>query len=176
MRRRILEQLFPWIGALVAPLLYFCFWGFLGIAPKADGIAKLTSGVLSLSGILVGFLATTNALMFALPDRPTLKRAKQLKAFSGLVDYLFFDLSVWFAAATTSLILVFSEDRINLHPLRLAIGLWIYIPALGLFGTWRTMSIYKYFLDILAAQEAASSKPVAISQESTGTPTGGTTS
>jgi hypothetical protein len=148
------ENAFPWVAATAAPVIYFGAWKLLSLVPSQAGIDKLVSGVLSLSGILVGFLATTNALMFAVPDRRALKLLKQLGAFSGIARHLFFDIQIWFIAAISSLVLIFTMDRLaSLHNLRVIIGYWLYLPAVGLVGLWQAMSLFRKFLYATAVQD-----------------------
>jgi hypothetical protein len=148
---RKFERYFPFILALIAPVAYFGIWRFFSHAPSRDGIGKLTAGILSLSGILVGFLATAEALLYALPDRRAIKFLREAGALSDLINYLFTDIMLWLITAITALVLVFIGGELRLGPLRNITGLWLILPMAGVFGLVRSMYIFAKFLRLSAS-------------------------
>lgn len=150
---RNVEKYGPFLLALLAPAAYFFFWRQTNHAPSGSGLSALTEGVLNISGILIGFLATAKALLFAVPDRRAIRFIKQSGAFAGLTDYLFLDIIVWLVTAISALVLVFAGEEMVLGARRVLMGFWVYLPAAGLFAFWRSMYLFAKFLRLSAQVE-----------------------
>lgn len=148
---RWFERYFPLILALIAPAVYFGVWKLFSHSPSTDGIGKLTEGILSLAGILVGFLATAQALLYALPDRRAIKFLREAGALSDLVTYLFTDIIVWLVTAISALVLLFVGGELREGALRIVTGLWLVLPMWGIVGLVRSMYIFAKFLRLSAS-------------------------
>jgi hypothetical protein len=148
---RWLERYFPVVLALIAPVAYFGIWRLVSHAPSLQGIGKLTGGILSLAGILVGFLATAQALLYALPDRRAIKFLREAGALSDLVTYLFTDIIVWLVTAITALVLLFIGGELLGSALRILTGMWLLLPMWGIVGLVRSMYIFAKFLRLSAS-------------------------
>lgn len=143
----------PYLLALVAPAVYFvAVWKF-SFAPTGESLEKLFGGTLDLASILVGFLSTSKALLFAVPDRRAIRFLKEAGAFAGLVGYLFGDIVVWLVTALSALALVFLQDQFSLPSLRVFAGLWIYLPAAGALAFTRSMFLFSTFLKRSATED-----------------------
>lgn len=142
------ERWMPFVLAVAAPLIFFILRRFSSFSPSEATLQTVTESVLNLSGILVGFLATAKALLFALPDRRAVQIFKESHGFEGLVTLLFSDIAVWLLSAITSLILMFVMDwkTVSLSDKQNAVGLWLYFPAAGLLSMWRSMRIFSKVL------------------------------
>ena len=157
---RSVERYFPLVLSFVAPLAFFGFWFGLSQPPSEAGLSRLTEGILNLAGILVGFLATAKALLYALPDRRAIKFLRDAGALSDLVDYLFVDIMVWLITAITALIFVFVGPELRVAVQRAAIGIWLFLPMWGVLGFARSMYIFTKFLKLSATSGDSNSATV----------------
>lgn len=149
------ERFGPFIVAAAAPAAYFGLAERFEFSPSAENLEKLVEGVLNLAGILVGFLATSKALLFAVPDRKSIRLLKEMGAFSLLVGYLFSDILIWLAVAISALTLIFVQGAMELETLRQIVGYWLYLPGVGVMGFCRSMYLFFRFLRFSSDREGA---------------------
>jgi len=140
------EFLWPYAAGLVAPIAYFFLWSQLSHAPSEESLSNAVEGTLSVAGILVGFLATAKALLFAVPDRRAIQFLKDSGGFEGLVRLLFTDIVLWLMTAVSALILFFAGTDMLLGVKRPLIGFWLYLPMAGLFAFLRSMMSFSSVL------------------------------
>jgi hypothetical protein len=151
---RRLERHFPLLLALIAPAVYFGLWKLHIYIPTCLGIAKLTDGVLDFAGNLVGFLATAQALLYALPDRRAIKFLREAGALGDLVTYLFTDIIVWLLTAVGALGLQFVSAGVQDNTQRITAGIWLLFPVWGVLGLVRSMYIFAKFLKLSSGDTA----------------------
>jgi len=139
------------VASLGAPAIYFSLWKAFGHRPSVEGLGNLTNGTLNLAGILVGFLATSLALLYALPDRRSIKFLRQAGALADLVTYLFGDIIVWLMTAISALVIICIYKDLTESFFRVLMGFWIILPGCGVAGFMRSMSIFAKFLKLSSA-------------------------
>lgn len=150
------ERWFPPVLAILAPGIYFGGWALFNHAPSSLSLSNLTKGILDLADILVGFLATSKALLYAIPDRRAIKFLREAGALSDLADYLFVDVMVWLFTAISALVLVFLDPDIMLPIQRIVVGVWLFLPMWGVLGFIRSMYIFAKFLKLSSKSPDAS--------------------
>jgi hypothetical protein len=143
------EKYTPCLLALAAPASYFYAWHGMSHGPSADSLNKVAEVIVGLSGIIVGFLATATALLYALPDRNAVQFLKETHAIDMLRGYMLTDVFIGLATAVTAIVLVLIGPNTKLFVMRVVVGWWLYLPMLSILGFGRSMFVLSSFLRVV---------------------------
>lgn len=128
------ERWWPYVGAVASAALYQFADNRFG-PELAVEVRGLTGDIVSVLGVLIGFLATMTALFFALPDRPFINRVSERGGLTQLVGYI--KAAIGWAALTLVLGLALKavDTSVSASDLKWATLIWVGLVALS-FATF----------------------------------------
>lgn len=102
--------------------------------------------ITTMAGIFIAFLATTKSILFALPDRPYIQRARDSGALGRIVGYLVTSIRIWMIVIPLSM--AFGIVNGHLPPLveDIGYGLLLYLVSAALLGFYRVVSLFSMML------------------------------
>lgn len=132
------ERAWPWTVGSIGPVAGTIVIGACGARLDRESVASLLEGVAQLGGVLVGFTSTAQGLIFALPDRQSIKFVKAAGGIARLARYLFDDIVVWLAATVLAISLRVALPEQISPALGILLIVWSYLPVTGVLTTWRS--------------------------------------
>lgn len=107
-----LEKYLPSISGLLG-LFLFLTYTFLYNNRVPEGIGDAISQSVSLGGIFAGFLYTAKSLLFALPDRPLVKRIAEMGALERLISFISSSVYHWIFVSFLSLTYIIINSAVG---------------------------------------------------------------
>lgn len=137
----IIEKHYPLFTSLVITVLgWIAFSHFPEIKLRYD----IYSAAISISSILLGFLITTQSLLFAIDNSAVIQGLKQSGSYRQLCMYLMNAINTSFAAAVLNLVLLFVpiKDGLDRQPQDIYIfSIWLFIVSISIISTQRSVSL-----------------------------------
>jgi hypothetical protein len=112
-------------------------------------LKDIFSSALNLSGIAVGFLATANAIVLSLDNKPIVTRLKELGAYTNLVKYLIVGIRWAFTLALASAAVLLYNQFTAVQRVY-AIAAWLGIGVVCGLACFRIARLFASILNDLA--------------------------
>ena len=145
------ERWYPALGGLIAATTYFFAFRDVPL-PKAS--KEILGGVVNVSAIAVGFLATAQSIIVSLGGKRMVRMLRQSGHLSALGSYLTHAIASAFMLAVLSVaMLVLDLDQpSNLNPLAISsiVAVWVMTATASVLACFRVLRL---LADILPAED-----------------------
>lgn len=137
---RTFEKLYPFISGVTAAAI----GGYLLLVLDYDIVGdtpRLLSSLLSFSGVIVGFLSTSLAILFALSDRPYLKAVVRSGAFERLINFIGWSIAHWVSLTILCLFTLYLHEYVAPTTLSYLFLACIFFLSTGFFSFERAIRL-----------------------------------
>jgi hypothetical protein len=142
---KIIEQSYPYIIGVLGFIGSILLLHFFSI-PSDKGIQKLLTPVLSLSGVLIGFINATRALIIGMSENQLIKKLKATGGLSVILDYHEVAIRWLFVLLAYTLALIPLDIPINRTILNFIYSLWLSIMFLSFASSFRAVDVFSFLL------------------------------
>jgi hypothetical protein len=135
------EDLYPWVLGVSGPVILFAYERLCVHSLEPSAITQLLSGALTIEGVIVGFVATILAILFALPGGAATEAIKATKHFARLVGFAQQTIYVSLVVTCSALTLLVVQSPQTPQWFHWALLAWVYLLAAALLTFQRLVAI-----------------------------------
>lgn len=153
------EQWYPLVGgAAVGVAVYF----LVDLPAAAPKIEPLTTTLISVASISVGFLGTALAVLLSTPETKYIRQLKDSSAWGRLVDFVTSALHWTLVFALLSIGFLFIDLKTPDLWKQLALAAWSFVGATAALSSYRSIGLFALLLREDAKYTSKSSKPAEV--------------
>src|SRR6476646_700209 len=138
-----IERWYPLILGFTVAFSYYCFLSDYSLPASTK---DLFSAIINLSGITIGFLATSKSILVAIDKKFAIKQLKNTGTYKRLINY-FMDAIHWafrLIVVTAICLLVDFSQPLEWHSILFSI--WLFVLATAGFSYYRVIDIFAAIL------------------------------
>lgn len=150
MTKREWERRYPYIGGLAGPGVAVLVVSGGGYNATSEQLSAALVGAGTLGGVMVGFLATALAILFALPDRSAVQYLAKMGGLQNIIAYLSEAIYGWLAVTLASLVAGFVLPVLDSVSAYAALLIWSYLGLMALLAFYRAVTLVGDTLRLVA--------------------------
>lgn len=138
-----IERRGPYVLAFIIAGIYLYF--FRQVAVPAN-IKNLFATIVSICAVSIGFLATTESILFSIHDRKIIEWIKNAGLYNDLVNYLMSAIHLCFLWAILSALGIILDPNDLLCWYQWMIGLWLFLGSAAIISCYRVIYLFSKIL------------------------------